>query len=499
VAVYNFLPHTEADRSAMLAAIGVPNIEALFADIPPALREKLTCQHLPAQGLSELELQQTLTDLARLNTGADLACFLGGGAYARFIPPVVHTIAGRSEFYTAYTPYQPEIAQGTLQATYEFQTMICELTGMDAANASVYDGASALAEAALMALRIKRRSRVRVATTVHPDYRRVLQTYLDPLEKVNVQTFDLAAVEAASLGVSHSESVPSSVSGASSSVSIAEGDWTVPDKETACVIVQVPDYWGNLPELTAIRQFCQQSGALLVVSAEPVSLGLLQAPAAYGADIVTGDIQPLGNHLSFGGPYGGYIATRSPYVRQLPGRLVGRTRDKDGKICYTLTLQTREQHIRRETATSNICTNQALNVLKATVYLSLLGPVGLKELATLSVQRAHELARRLQQFPGVQRYGGNQPFLFEFALQFPVPVEPLLATLQKHSILGGIPLARFYPDARNTLLIACTEMTTPAQIDRYVEAVAEHLRVEQPVNSAGHSFSSAANREGASL
>lgn len=439
----------------MLAVIGVESMDALFADIPASLREDVRFHTLPERGLSELELQQALREWANLNHGQDAACFLGGGAYARFIPPAVQTIAGRSEFYTAYTPYQPEIAQGTLQTTYEFQTMMCELTGMDAANASVYDGASAVAEAALMALRVTRRSRVRVARTVHPDYRRVLKTYIASLGGVEIIEFDFPAPD------------------------------TDVDRDTACVITQVPDYLGCLSDLAPIRRFCEASGALLVVSAEPVSLGLLQPPGSYGADIVVGDIQPLGNALAFGGPYGGYIATRNRYLRQLPGRLVGRTVEKTGdnagRLCYTLTLQTREQHIRRETATSNICTNQALNVLKATVYLSLVGPAGLKALASLSVQRAHELARRLQQLPGVRLYRPEQSFLFEFALQFPVPVEPLLSALQKRNILGGIPLERFYPEARNTLLIACTELTTPADIDRYVATVAEALHIAQSV------------------
>jgi glycine dehydrogenase subunit 1 len=481
--MHHFLPHTDADRRDMLAVIGVEDQEALFADIPASLRENVRFDVLPERGLSEPELQQMLKDWARLNRGQEMACFLGGGAYARFIPPAVQTIAGRSEFYTAYTPYQPEIAQGTLQATYEFQTMISELTGMDAANASVYDGASAVAEAALMALRVTRRSRVRVARTVHPDYRRVLKTYMTPLDELKPK------------GVEIIEFDPSEWNQA--------GPESRPDRETACVIVQVPDYFGALPDLAGIRRFCEASGALFVVSAEPVSLGILQPPGAYGADIVIGDIQPLGNALAFGGPYGGYIATRNRYLRQLPGRLAGRAVEKTrettegkngqngvqaGRIGYTLTLQTREQHIRRETATSNICTNQALNVLKATVYLSLLGPAGLKNLAALSAQRAHALAHRLQQLPGVRLYRPEQPFLFEFALQFPVPVAPLLAALQERGILGGIPLERFYPEARNTLLIACTELTTATDIDRYVTIVTEVLRTTPENESPGIYF-----------
>jgi glycine dehydrogenase subunit 1 len=453
---HNFLPHTPAEREKMWAAIGVQSTEELFSDIPASLRERIEYQHLPRHGQSELELEQTGRGLARRNAGHELACFLGGGAYARFVPPAVNTIASRSEFYTAYTPYQPEIAQGTLQATYEFQTMIAELTGMAAANASVYDGAAAVAEAALMALRIRKgKVLLHVAHGLHPDSRAVLETYLSAMEDVRLETFDPFAD-------------PSVIS------LNAQGD----EPDAAAVILQVPDYWGNLPSqetLESIQAACKRSGALLVISAEPVSLGLLRAPGSYGADIVVGDIQPLGNALNFGGPYGGYIATLSQYARQLPGRLVGKTVEKlgenAGRACYTLTLQTREQHIRRERATSNICTNQALNVLKATVYLSLLGPQGLRELAELSVQRAHALASRLAAIPGLRLLRPYNPFLFEFAMQFPGPVEPLLTALEIQGILAGIPLESAFPEAKSSLLITCTEMTTAADIDRYVETV----------------------------
>ncbi len=444
----NFLPHTDADRQAMLDTIGVKGIDALFQDIPAQLRNNIHYSILPGKGLSEQELTQTLSALANRNQGQRMACFLGGGAYARFIPMAVNTIAGRSEFYTAYTPYQPEIAQGTLQVTYEFQTMICELTGMDVANASVYDGASAVTEAALMALRTTKRNRILIADTVHPDYRAVLKTYLTGLGDIELIEFDPAQV-----------------------ASLLKPD----DQQTACVIIQMPNYLGNLEDTAAIQAFCQATSALFIVSAEPISLGLLKAPGSYGADIVTGDIQPLGNSLSFGGPYGGYIACRSKYLRQLPGRLVGRTVDKNGIQCYTLTLQTREQHIRREKATSNICTNQALNVLKATVFLSIVGPAGLKHLATLSMQRMHHMAERLQRLNGISLYQPTLPFLNEVAIRFPVPVNGLLKHLESRCILGGIVLARFYPEAKDVLLVTCTEMTSPEQIDLYVAAVEEYL------------------------
>jgi glycine dehydrogenase subunit 1 len=454
--MYNFLPHTEAERQLMLAKIGVKNIDALFSDIPTSLRQNIEYTVLPSQGLTEMELQAELQALAHQNKGTELACFLGGGAYNRFIPMAVNTIASRSEFYTAYTPYQPEIAQGTLQVTYEFQTMICELTGMDVANASVYDGASAVTEAAFMAMRTTRRNRILVANSVNPDYRKVLETYAKGLGEVSVDTFDpLKPGEI--LSPHHPQA-----------------------QQTACVVMQIPNYWGGLEDPKVIQQFCEATGALFIVSAEPVSLGLLKAPGSYGADIVTGDIQPLGNNLSFGGPYGGYIATKSKYVRQLPGRLVGKTVDRNGKQCYTLTLQTREQHIRREKATSNICTNQALNVLKATVYMTLVGPNGLKHLANLSLQRTHTLASQLRKLPGITLYQAGQPFFAEVALRFPVPVAPLLQHLEQQGILAGIALERFYPDAQNCLLIACTEMTLPSEIDRYVQAVKEYLKLNAP-------------------
>ncbi|HEY9745407.1 MAG TPA: aminomethyl-transferring glycine dehydrogenase subunit GcvPA [Oculatellaceae cyanobacterium] len=447
----NFLPHTDAERQAMLSVIGVEHIDALFEDIPASLREGITYHSLPTKGLSEPELQDAISRWAARNQGKEMACFLGGGAYNRFIPSAIHNLAARSEFYTAYTPYQPEIAQGTLQVTYEFQTMICELTGMDVANASVYDGASAVTEAALMALRLTKKKRILVARTLHPDYRQVLKTYLKGLSMVELVEFEPADARC----------------------------FAASDERVACVILQVPDYLGSVENPIPIRDFCKASGALMVVSADPVSLGLLKAPGDYGADIVTGDIQPLGNHLSYGGPYGGYIACKSQYLRQLPGRLVGRTTDKNGTVCYTLTLQTREQHIRREKATSNICTNQALNVLKATVYLTLLGPSGLKRVAEASVRQAHTLAERLLTMPGLRRYQPEKPFFNEFVIQLPGPVQPILRQMEQRGILAGIDLARFYPEIENGLLVTCTELTTSEQIDRYVTAMKVALQAAQ--------------------
>lgn len=439
--MFNFLPHSPEERQDMLKAIGVASADALFADIPAQLREGMTYNVLPKTGQCEWELQETVKAYANENAAKGKRSFLGGGAYSRFIPMAVNTIAGRSEFYTAYTPYQPEMSQGTLQVGYEFQTLIAELTGMDAANASVYDGGTALAEAALMALRIgKKKKTLVVDKTVHPQYRQIIDTYVDALGDITVQVVDLL------------------------------NDMPAPNMDAAALLVQHPNFLGQLMPVETLRQWCDDSKALLVVSADPVSLGALEAPGQYGADLVVGDIQPLGNHLSFGGPYGGFMATKNAYTRQLPGRLVGKAVDKDGRPCYTLTMQTREQHIRRDKATSNICTNQALNVLRATVYLSLVGPQGLAHIAKLSAVKAHQLARKLSAVAGMQFPLSQQPYLNEFVVQPPIPVEQFLAGLESRGILGGIPLQADYPELDNALLVTTTELTTDADIQHYVDA-----------------------------
>jgi len=470
----NFLPHSDAERQAMLQAIGVAAIDDLFLDIPAAVREAVSFHALPETGLSEPALQAAIQEAARRNQGQTLACFLGGGAYHRFVPMAVRNLAARSEFYTAYTPYQPEVSQGTLQMIYEFQSMICELTGMDVANASVYDGASATAEAALMALRCTKRQTVWMAATLHPDYQATLQTYLTALGGIELKSFDPARLD--------------SLAGLNDTA--------------ACVLVQCPDFPGNLlVEREAIHHACKQAGAFLIVSADPVSLGVLEPPGTYGADIVTGDIQPLGNALSFGGPYGGYIACKQSWMRQLPGRLVGATVDRQGKRAYTLTLQTREQHIRREKATSNICTNQSLNILKATIMLSLLGPAGLRRLAEISAQRAHTLARGLLAIPGISLLYPEQPFLFEFAIRLPVAAADFLALMEAEGFLAGVDLNRFpsMPFAGDGVLVACTEMTTPEQIAGYIQAARqciEQIAHEPPAAWQGKRTPAGCVREG---
>ncbi|MDX2085896.1 MAG: aminomethyl-transferring glycine dehydrogenase subunit GcvPA [Candidatus Melainabacteria bacterium] len=438
----NFLPHTAADRQAMLKAIGVSGIDALFEDIPAQLRGPKHYTALPADGLSELEIQDALKQLATENKATELACFLGGGAYDRFIPQAVNTIASRSEFATSYTPYQPEISQGTLQVIYEFQSMMASLTGMDVVNASVYDGASAVTEAALMAARLTKRNHIWVSRNVHPDYRRVLSTYVQANQSLSLQEF---------------------------SANIQPEELPRSENNPACIILQWPGYLGTLEDPTPWQAYCEQHQILLVVVADPVSLGVLEPPGQYGASIVVGELQPLGNHLAYGGPYCGYIATRKQYLRQLPGRLVGRSVDSQGRPCFTLTLQTREQHIRREKATSNICTNQALNLLKATVYLSLLGPQGLATVASVSAQRCHYLVEKLCQIEGIALLFPDQPFLFEAALKLSQPTALFLKALERQGILGGIELGKAYTEYPNALLVTTTEKTHPNLIERYIQ------------------------------
>ncbi len=440
----SFIPHTPEEREQMLKTIGVPSMEALFDGVSSALKTGFSVETLPAQGKTELELQQHLTHMAQQNSGAVMESFLGGGAYARFIPPAVNSIASRSEFYTAYTPYQPEISQGTLQMIYEFQTMISELTGMDVTNASVYDGATAMCEAAFMAVRATRRKIIYLSQTANPHYQRVLETYVQAMGELEIHLFDPNQAFA----------------------SQAQDD----PKKIAAILIQQPDYLGAVHDLTAYQRFCEDSGALFVVGVDPVTLAILEPPRTYGAHIVCGDIQQFGNSINYGGPYGGFLSTTEKLMRQLPGRVVGRSLDKEGQVAYTLTLQTREQHIRRAKATSNICTNQSLNVLKATVYMSLVGPQGLQQIASLSTQRAHLLAESLLSLPGVSMRFEN-PFLYEFALCLPIPAQTMIEQMAlHHGILAGIDVGKYWPGESQTLLVAVTEMNSLESIHRYIDA-----------------------------
>jgi glycine dehydrogenase subunit 1 len=447
---HKYLPMTAAERDAMLRAIGRDTMEDLFAEIPRAVRLRRPLDLPPA--LPDGDLLAHLRDLSERNAHADrLTCFLGGGAYDHLIPSVVWHLAGRAEFYTAYTPYQAELMQGELQAGYEYQSMLCELTGMDVANASMYDGASALGEAAVMARDLTKRDEVIVSGAVHPHYRATLRTFVQHLG-ITVH------LEPAREGVT-----------ALSSVRDLVGD------KTAAVIIQSPNVFGCIEDGAALAQAAHDAGALLVVAvAEPISLGLLEPPGAYGADIVAGEGQPLGNHLNFGGPYLGMLATREGFVRRMPGRLVGMTTDTQGRRGYVLTLQTREQHIRREKATSNICTNEALNALAAAVYMAALGKTGLRRVAEVNARRAHYARQRLTAIPGV-RAAFAAPTFNEFLLRVPVAPDRLNARLHERGILGGLALRHWYPELDDGWLVCVTEARSRAEIDHLATAVAEAM------------------------
>ena len=398
--------------------------------------------------MAEMELQQHMEGLARQNQSADQAvCFLGGGSYDHFIPAAVDAVSSRSEFYTAYTPYQAEASQGSLQAFFEYQTLICQLTGMDVANASLYEGGSAVAEAVLMALSIHaERRKVLIADSVHPEYRQTLATYAANL---HTEIVTLPAPE----GFLDPGLVKKHL-----------------DDRTLCVIVQHPNFFGHLEEVQELSAACQKNGVLFVVSFDPISLGVLKRPGQYGADIAVAEGQCLGNPMAFGGPYLGIMACRDTYVRKIPGRLVGQTVDRHGKRCWVLTLQTREQHIRREKATSNICTNQGLLALRATVYLAALGPQGLRETAELCLRKAHYAADRLTTKAGL-RPRFDRPFFNEFTLRASEGVPALLRRLLSKGYHAGLDLGRWYPRLKDCFTVAVTEKRTRAEIEGLASAI----------------------------
>ena len=451
----SYVLNTPDDQRAMLDQIGVASVQDLFRSVPELLRLKRALDVPPA--LSEIELAQHMQQLATRNQSADEAvCFLGGGSYDHFIPAVVDAVVGRSEYYTAYTPYQAEASQGSLQAFFEYQTLICQLTGMDVANASLYDGGSAVAESVIMALASNpKRSRVLIAESVHPEYRRTLATYSANLE-AKVTTLPAAR------GFLDPDDLKKTI-----------------DDQTACVVVQQPNFFGCLEEVEALATAAHAVGALFIVSFDPISLGLLKLPGQYGADIAIAEGQSLGNPMSYGGPYLGILACRQEFVRKMPGRLVGQTVDRNGKRCWVLTLQTREQHIRREKATSNICTNQGLMALKATVYLAALGPQGLKETAELCLRKAHYVADQLTQIAGIGlRF--QRPFFKEFTLTVPGDGAALLAQLLKAGYHAGLSLGRWYPSLGNAIAIAVTEKRTRGEIDGLAAAYASCLSSMAP-------------------
>ena len=443
----SFIPNTDADRAHMLEAVGVASTAELFHDVPK--EHRFPRLDLPT-ALSEQEVLSELEELSRLNAGGpQTPSFLGAGAYHHFVPAVVDAVVSRSEFATAYTPYQPEISQGTLQAIFEYQSMIARLTGMEVSNASHYDGATATAEAVIMALNVaqKEKKRVILSPTVHPQYRAVVRTY--------------------------TQGMGLTITGDESRANGFDQLASLCDESTACVVVQYPDFLGRIAEprtISTLADRVHSCGALLIVIANPIALGLLVPPGEMGADVVAGEGQALGNHLSFGGPYLGFFAFRRDHMRRSSGRIAGETVDHDGRRSYVFTLSTREQHIRREKATSNICTNQSLNALTAAVYLSALGPRGLRQVAELCWHKAHYAAAQIVGLAGYTVEPGE--FFHEFVVRCPRPVGRINGRLyEKHGIVGGYDLSQEYPEMKDAMLLCCTEVTTKAQIDKLVRGL----------------------------
>lgn len=442
-----YLPLNAEDRAAMLARIGAADMDALYADVPPGGTCPPEDFGLPFH-TGEIEVERALKTLAGKSV-TDAACFCGAGAYRHHVPASVDHLIQRSEFLTSYTPYQPEISQGTLQCLFEFQSQVALLTGMEVANASMYDGSTASAEAVLMALRITRRRKVLVAGNLHPQYAATIDT--------------LAGLHG---DVQHMAVTPGVTDFPSEQI----------DDQTACIVVQNPDVFGAVRDLTALADAAHAKGALLIaVVTEAVSLGLVESPGAMGADIVVGEGQSIGNGLNFGGPYVGLFATREKYVRQMPGRLCGQTVDADGRRGFVLTLSTREQHIRREKATSNICTNSGLCALAFSIHLALLGEAGLARLAALNHARAVALADKLAAIPGVALV--TDSFFNEFTLRLPEAAAPLAEALVAKGVLAGVPVSRLYPGAGydHLLIVAVTETVSDEECDLYVSALKEVL------------------------
>jgi glycine dehydrogenase subunit 1 len=440
----SYVPNTDRDRARMLKSLGLDSVQELFEVIPAERRYPVL--ELPTP-LSEMEVKKQLRGLAERNADLDHhPCFVGAGSYRHFVPSVVDHIVSRGEFYTAYTPYQPEVSQGTLTSIYEFQTMICALTGMDVANASMYDGATAVAEAGLMACRSTRRHKLIVASTAHPNYRRVLRTYT---QGMGIDVQDVRRTEDGDVDLPHARQLL--------------------DDRTAAIMVQHPNFLGCVEDLAPLSELAHAVGALLVVSVDPIALGLFKAPGDLGADIVVGEGQSLGSPPSYGGPYLGFFACREKYLRQIPGRLVGLTTDSDGRRGFVLTLQPREQHIRREKATSNICSNEALVALAAAVYLAVMGKQGLRQVAELCYHKAHYAVEEIASLPGYEKLLGR--FFKEFVIRTPVPPAKVRQQLWERGIVGGYELGKDYPELAGCLLFCVTEMNSREEIDLVVETL----------------------------
>ncbi|MBT3694842.1 MAG: aminomethyl-transferring glycine dehydrogenase subunit GcvPA [Gammaproteobacteria bacterium] len=463
-----FIPHTQADVDDMLAEIGVPDIDSLFDEIPNELTSD-RLDHVP-EGMSELAMLQHMAERAEQDQG--YTCFLGGGSYDHHIPSAVWDLTTRGEFMTAYTPYQAEASQGTLQLIYEYQSMMVALTGMDVSNASVYDGASGLAEAVLMAIRANKKNksgRVLIAQTVHPHY---TQTTRNIVQNQNV------VIEALPLG-------EGGVLDMSALASIA-ADGNTP----GAIVIQQPNFFGRMEDVDALTNWAHQQNTLVIAVVNPMSLGVLKPPSEWGekgADIVCGDGQPFGVPMASGGPSFGFICSRKEFMRQLPGRIIGKTEDLDGRTGYALTLQAREQHIRRGKATSNICTNQGLLVTAGTIYMSLMGPQGIRETALTCHRRAVELQQRLLQIDGVEEFFTG-PFFHEFALRLPIPAVQVVEAMMAEGVLPGLVLSDFsdgnLDHAEHGLLVAVTEKRTNAEIEKYVALLTQVLQANAGSNNA---------------
>ena len=452
-----YAPHTSRDVAQMLEAVGVGSLDELLA-VPEALALKERLDVVPA--LPEQAIAWRFDHMAKKNAGAGYRSFLGAGAYRHYIPPAIAALAMRGEFLTAYTPYQAEVSQGYLQAIYEWQTYVCLLTGMDIANASVYDGATALAEAAIMAINATGRHKLLVSRAVHPNYRAVLRTYCDGLDV----TIDEAGFTGD--GVTDSDALVAALQ----------------TKEYAAVVLQSPNFFGNVdaPSRAAVDAARTFETVPIAVVAEALSLAALATPASWGAEIVAGEAQSFGVPVAYGGPYAGFIAATKEHMRRIPGRLVGKTVDNAGRPAYVLTLQAREQHIRRERATSNICTNQAHCALIATIYLALVGGTGLRNAAALNLERSRELATAVSSIDGVD-LKFQAPFFNEFAVDVHRRASEVLAELQARGILGGLDLGRFYPELDTCILMTATELTTTADVEALAAALEEGARVRTGV------------------
>ncbi len=443
-----YTPQTPDDIQEMLSTIGVSQVDDLFNELPAALLNPEI--ELPTP-LAEQEIREEMARLGDKNRTLDFyLSFIGGGAYDRIRPSLIDTITSRAEFATSYTPYQAEVSQGTLQFIFEFQSMIAALTGLEAANASMYDGASALAEAALMAMRITRKNKVLYAATIHPRWKETIRTYLEGIETELVEVPERDGILDSRFLHDHL------------------------DDQTAAFLVQQPNFWGFLEDVSAWREAIGNARALWVQASDPVSLGVVSPPGTLGADIAVGELQSLGLPLSFGGPYAGYFACKQKYVRQIPGRVVGKTTDLEGKTGYVLTLQTREQHIRRDKATSNICTNQSLCALGATLYLSLMGATGMREVARQNHDKAHYLAERMAAVPGVNLIS-SRPFFNEFTLQLPLPASEVAKKMKNAGILVGIHQA-IWTGSEDRLVVCATETKKKQDLDRMADVFAQTIQ-----------------------